>query len=53
MAILKTLIIKKSPNDIGSSGLCVEKKATTYSPGFYPSTISAGGLNCSVRNGKR
>ena len=28
-------------------------KATTYSPACYCSTISAGGLNFSVRNGKR
>ncbi len=29
------------------------KKATTYSPTFYGSTIGAAGLNFSVRNGKR
>jgi hypothetical protein len=31
----------------------MKKKATTYSPACYCSTISAGGLNFSVRNGKR
>ena len=29
------------------------KKATAYSPGSYPSTIGAGRLNFSVRDGKR
>lgn len=29
------------------------KKAATYSPALHCSTIGAGGLNCSVRNGKR
>ena len=31
----------------------VEKKAATYSPALHRSTIGAGGLNFSVRNGKR
>ena len=31
----------------------LEKEATSYSPGCYSSTICAGGLNDSVRNGKR
>jgi hypothetical protein len=31
----------------------LKRVATTYSPGFYPSTICAGRLNDSVRNGKR
>jgi hypothetical protein len=30
-----------------------EKRATAYSPGCYTSTIGAGGLNFSVRDGKR
>ena len=36
-----------------STRLLVNNRATTYSPRCYPSTISAGGLNDSVRNGKR
>ena len=31
----------------------INDMATTYFPGFYPSIISAGKLNFSVRNGKR
>ena len=31
----------------------VKKGASTYSPALSRSTIGAGGLNCSVRNGKR
>jgi hypothetical protein len=34
-------------------GFLVEKKATAYSPGCYPSTMGAGRLNFSVRDGKR
>ena len=30
-----------------------KKGASTYSPALSRSTIGAGGLNCSVRNGKR
>ena len=30
-----------------------QKKAATYSPALHCSTIGAGGLNFSVRNGKR
>ena len=41
---------KKSPEDF-SSGL-ITKTADTYSP-TISSTIGAGGLNFSVRNGKR
>ncbi len=33
--------------------LFVEKKAATYSPALHCSTIGAGGLNFSVRDGKR
>ena len=32
---------------------CSEKKAASYSPALHCSTIGAGGLNFSVRNGKR
>ena len=46
MAIIKT----KKAFIISNEGL---KVATTYSPTFECSTICAGGLNCSVRNGKR
>ena len=35
------------------SGLSYWKKAATYSPALHCSTIGAGGLNFSVRNGKR
>ena len=38
---------------IGTSGAIIKKKAATYSPTLHCSTIGAGGLNCSVRNGKR
>src|SRR5690606_35570899 len=31
----------------------VENYAPTYSPTCYGNTIGSGGLNCSVRNGKR
>ena len=34
-------------------GAFVWKKAATYSPALHCSTIGAGGLNFSVRNGKR
>ena len=34
------------------SGSC-EKEAATYSPALHCSTIGAGGLNFSVRDGKR
>ena len=34
-------------------GLACWKKAATYSPALHCSTIGAGGLNFSVRNGKR
>jgi hypothetical protein len=43
-------LIKKAPTV--RKGL-LKRVATTYSPGFYPSTICAGRLNDSVRNGKR
>ena len=43
---------KKAPTTdvIGASR---SKEAATYSPTLYCSTIGAGGLNFSVRNGKR
>ena len=34
-------------------GCRMKKKAATYSPALHCSTIGAGGLNFSVRNGKR
>jgi hypothetical protein len=43
---------QKIPQDQKDRG-GFRKMATTYSPTFYRSTISAGGLNFSVRNGKR
>ena len=42
-----------SPGSWQNRGSRVEKKAATYSPALHCSTIGAGGLNCSVRNGKR
>ena len=45
---------RRSPEDIVSSGLPFLKKvAASYSPALHCSTIGAGGLNFSVRNGKR
>ena len=38
---------------IGTSGDIIKKKVATYSPTLHCSTIGDGGLNCSVRNGKR
>ena len=35
------------------TGSSLEKKAATYSPALHRSTIGAGGLNFSVRDGKR
>ena len=43
---------QKSPEDIVSPGLEI-KVAASYSPALHCSTIGAGGLNFSVRNGKR
>ncbi len=39
-------------HDCGT-GLRSLKKAASYSPALHCSTIGAGGLNFSVRNGKR
>ena len=36
-----------------NQGFHFEKKAASYSPALHCSTIGAGGLNFSVRNGKR
>ena len=47
----KELGVKKALNRYQS--FLIIRLATTYSPGCYPSTISATGLNFSVRNGKR
>ena len=41
----------KKPGRLSTSGL--PKTAATYSPNWWVSTIGAGELNCSVRNGKR
>ena len=44
----------KKPRLISESGLlALRKKAASYSPALHCSTIGAGGLNFSVRNGKR
>ena len=43
---------KKAPTHLSESGLKI-KVAASYSPALHCSTIGAGGLNFSVRNGKR
>ena len=43
----------KKPRVISDSGLFLKKMAASYSPALHCSTIGAGGLNFSVRNGKR
>ena len=43
---------KKSPDSLLNQGSQV-KMAASYSPALHCSTIGAGGLNFSVRNGKR
>ena len=44
----------KCPSDhLRSKGHFNIKRAATYSPALHCSTIGAGGLNFSVRNGKR
>ena len=43
---------KRTPGDCSPEVLC-SKRAATYSPTLHRSTIGAGGLNFSVRNGKR
>lgn len=49
---LKTYRLKPQKATLSDS-LCVIRLATTYSPTWFGSTIGAGGLNFSVRNGKR
>ena len=52
--ILREAKQKKVPDittDVRDSTL--KKKAASYSPALHCSTIGAGGLNFSVRNGKR
>ena len=48
---------KRRPGSIHASGTpnqnIFKKKAASYSPALHCSTIGAGGLNFSVRNGKR
>ena len=60
MKILATLAanIQNNPNKQKEPRLIAEpglrkKKAASYSPALHCSTIGAGGLNFSVRNGKR
>ena len=43
---------KRTAGDFSSAVLLI-KKAASYSPALHCSTIGAGGLNFSVRNGKR
>src|SRR5690606_5889827 len=49
--ICKNFIIKKAPA-VTCRG-SIYNLAPTYSPTCYGSTIGSGGLDCSVRNGKR
>ena len=44
---------KRPPNRLTETEDAHQKKAATYSPALHCSTIGDGGLNCSVRNGKR
>ena len=44
---------KKRASKISLQSSLILKKAATYSPALYCSTIGADGLNFSVRNGKR
>ena len=44
---------QRKPWVIADSGLKIIKTAASYSPALHCSTIGAGGLNFSVRNGKR
>ena len=46
--------INKNPRSAKRSGdFLLKKMAASYSPALHCSTIGAGGLNFSVRNGKR
>ncbi len=47
-----SMLNRKKPQAIAGSGLLI-KTAASYSPALHCSTIGAGGLNFSVRNGKR
>ena len=51
--ILIYLQRKRSSSDESDELLCMKKKAASYSPALLCSTIGAGGLNFSVRDGKR
>ena len=44
---------QKSPGSFLIRGFRLKKGAASYSPALHCSTIGAGGLNFSVRNGKR
>ena len=50
---MTTKINEKTPSSKGIWGFCLKKKAATYSPALHCSTIGDGGLNFSVRDGKR
>ena len=50
---MTTKINEKSPKFQRNLGLLLKKKAATYSPALHCSTIGDGGLNFSVRDGKR
>ena len=43
----------KKIGDASATPISYIKKAASYSPALHCSTIGAGGLNFSVRNGKR
>ena len=45
--------IQKAPKKLIFEALLLKKTAASYSPALHCSTIGAGGLNFSVRNGKR
>ena len=47
------IINEKAPRILYLRGSSLKKMAASYSPALHCSTIGAGGLNFSVRNGKR
>ena len=49
---IRSLVKRKEPCFISETEL-LKKMAASYSPALHCSTIGAGGLNFSVRNGKR
>ena len=51
--IILRIIKKKPSHHCWRKGFSVRKVAASYSPALHCSTIGAGGLNFSVRNGKR